>query len=258
MIRLSVVIITLNEEKNIGRCILSIKDVADEILVVDSNSTDNTVAIAEKHHANIVLQSFLGHLEQKNFATQQAAFDWVLSIDADEELSEELKQRILQIKQHPEFRAYDFNRLNNYCGKWLKHSGWYPDRKIRLYDRRAGIWKGENPHDRWMLHDEREASGTLKGDLLHYSYATISDHVKKIERYSDIAARQKVNKGQDCSLLKIWLGPKFKFFKDFFIRLGFLDGYWGYVVCRLTAMENMIKYTKTRQYARMRREGKQF
>lgn len=258
MIALSVVIITLNEEKNIERCIRSVQSVADEIIVVDSLSADDTVAIAQRLGAKIVLQYFLGHLEQKNFATEQAKYDWVLSIDADEELSAELAEEIKKIKSNPTAQAYHFNRLNNYCGHWIRHGGWYPDRKIRLYNRKAGAWKGENPHDRWTLHDNNERPSLLKGDLLHYSYSSISDHLKKIEKYSDIAARQKVNKGEDCSILKIWLGPKWKFVKDYIIRLGFVDGYWGYIVCKLSSMENLAKYAKTRQYARWKKQGKNF
>lgn len=253
--KLTVTIITLNEERNIERCILSVKSVADEILVVDSLSTDRTVKIAEQLGAKVILQPFLGHIEQKNFANEKATHDWVLAIDADEELSPELAASIAMVKHNPKHRAYHYNRLNNYCGHWIKHSGWYPDRKIRLYNRNAGKWMGENPHDRWTLYDNSEQPGMLKGDLLHYSYDSIAAHLKKIERYSDIAARQKVNKGMDCSILKIWLGPKWKFFKDFFIRLGILDGYWGYIVCRMNAFEVMTKYAKTRQYARSKREG---
>lgn len=258
MIALSVVIITLNEEKNIERCIRSVQGVADEIVVVDSHSSDSTITIAEQLGARIVSQHFLGHLEQKNFATEQAKHDWVLSIDADEELSTELHEEIKKTKENPLASAYHFNRLNNYCGHWIRHGSWYPDRKIRLYNRNAGMWKGENPHDRWMLNNENDRPGMLKGDLLHYSYSSISDHLKKIEKYSDIAARQKVNKGQDCSILKIWLGPKWKFVKDYIIKLGFLDGYWGFLVCKLSSMENMAKYAKTRQYARWKRQGKNF
>ena len=258
MIKLSVTIITLNEERNLERCILSVKQVADEILVIDSLSTDQTVAIAERHGARIILQPFLGHLEQKNFATEKATHDWVLAIDADEELSPELIKSVLQVKKAPACKAYHYNRLNNYCGHWIRHGAWYPDRKIRLYNRTAGEWMGENPHDRWTLYKTDEQPGLLKGDLLHYSYESISSHLKKIERYSDIAARQKVNKGQDCSLMKIWLGPKWKFFKDFYIRLGFLDGYWGYIVCRMNAFENMVKYAKTRQYAKAKREEQNY
>jgi len=255
MIKLSVTIITLNEESNIERCLQSVKAVADEILVVDSLSTDATVAIAERYGAKIIMQAFLGHLEQKNFASEQAAHDWILAIDADEELSTELAENILKVKEAPEFEAYHYNRLNNYCGKWIKHCGWYPDRKIRLYNRNTGSWKGENPHDRWLPDDNATKVGFLKGDLLHYTYHSISDHLKRIEKYSDIAARQKVNKGKDCSILKIWLGPKWKFVKDYIIRLGFMDGYWGYMVCRLSSMEVRVKYAKTRQYAKWKREG---
>ncbi len=258
MIALSVVIITLNEENNIERCIRSVQTVADEILVVDSLSTDKTIMIAKQLGANVVSQTFLGHIEQKNFATEQAKHDWVLSIDADEELSEELAENIKIIKQNPQAQAFHFNRLNNYCGYWIKHGSWYPDRKIRLYNRNAGMWKGENPHDRWTLHNAKEKPLLLKGDLLHYSYNSISEHLNKIEKYSDIAARQKVNKGQDCSILKIWLGPKWKFVKDYIIKLGFLDGYWGFIVCKLSSIENMAKYSKTRQYAQWKREGKIF
>lgn len=258
MIKLSVVIITLNEEKNIRRCLDSIKNVADEILVVDSLSTDNTVAIAKEYNANIILQKFLGHIEQKNFAAEHAANDWVLSLDADECLSPELEQNILLAKQKPAHNAYRFPRLNNFCGKWVRHSGWYPDAKIRLFNRTKGKWTGENPHDKWVLHNENERSGTLKGDLLHYSFNSISDYAKKIERYTEIASRLRVEKGKSYSILKIMIVPQWRFFSDFIIRLGFLDGYTGWLVCKLNAIETMIKYAKTRQYAQWKKEGKQF
>ncbi len=255
MMKLSVVVITLNEERNIARCLDSVKDLADEIFVVDSMSKDKTVSISEQYGARIILQPFLGHIEQKNFAAENAINDWVLSIDADEVVTDELKQHILSIKQNPEYNGYSFPRLNNYCGKWIRHSGWYPDQKIRLFNRTKGMWKGENPHDRWTFHSDTDKEGKLKGDLLHYSFYTISDHIKKIEKYTDIAARKRVEKGKSYSILKIWFVPKWKFFIDYFIRLGFLDGYEGYLVCRLGAMESIIKYSKTRQYADMKKRG---
>lgn len=258
MIKLSVIIITLNEEEKIERCIRSVQPIADEIVVVDSLSTDKTISIAEKLGARIVSQSFLGHVEQKNFATVQAHYDWVLAIDADEELSDSLQASIKKVKESPQQQAYHFNRLNNYCGKWIRHGAWYPDRKIRLYNRNVGSWKGENPHDKWLPDNASERIGFLKGDLLHYSYSSVSDHIQRVEKYSDIAARQKVAKGQSCSKTKIWLGPKWKFFKDFVIKMGFMDGYWGYVVCRINALENFVKYTKTRQYAEWKKKGIHF
>ncbi|MBS1772403.1 MAG: glycosyltransferase family 2 protein [Bacteroidetes bacterium] len=258
MIKLSVVIITLNEEKNLRRCLESVKNVADEILVVDSISTDNTVKIAVGYGAKIILQKFLGHIEQKNFAAQKASHDWVLSLDADECLSPELEQSILKTKNSPTCNAYRFPRLNNFCGTWIKHCGWYPDAKIRLFNRTKGKWTGENPHDKWALDNLNEKEGLLKGDLLHYSFNSISDYVKKIEKYSEIAARLRVEKGINYSIFKIMVVPQWKLFADFILRLGFLDGYAGWLVCRLNAMETMIKYAKTRQYAQWKKEGKQF
>ena len=258
MIKLSVVIITLNEEKNIKRCLDSIKNVADEILVVDSLSTDKTVDIAKEYGARIVLQKFLGHIEQKNFAAQNATYDWVLSLDADECLTPELEKNIQRTKENPDRNAYRFPRLNNFCGKWIKHSGMYPDAKIRLFNRVKGKWTGENPHDKWILNNKNEREGFLKGDLLHYSFNSVSDYVKKIEKYTEIASRLRVEKGKTYSILKIMIVPQWKFFMDFVVRLGFLDGYSGWMVCRLNAMEAMIKYAKTRQYAQWKKEGKQF
>jgi glycosyltransferase involved in cell wall biosynthesis len=258
MVKLSVVVITLNEEKNLKRCLDSIKNVADEILVVDSLSTDNTVKIAEECGAKIILQKFLGHIEQKNFAAQQASNNWVLSLDADECLTPELENSIKEVKTNPSKSAYRFPRLNNFCGTWIHHSGMYPDAKIRLFNRTKGEWTGENPHDKWVLSNKNEKDGFLNGDLQHYSVNSISEYVKKIERYTEIASRLRVEKGKTYSILKIMIVPQWKFFMDFIVRLGFLDGYAGWMVCKLNAMETMIKYAKTRQYAQWKKEGKQF
>ncbi len=261
MIQISVVIITFNEERNIERCLQSVKDIADEIVVVDSLSQDKTVSIAEKYGAKVISQAFLGHVEQKNFAASQAANDWVLSLDADEALSPELEKSIREIKQSNftgATDAYLMSRLTNYCGKWIKHSGWYPDRKIRLFNRTKGCWKGENPHDRWELYDNTKNIKRIKGDILHYSFYTMSDHLKKIEKYSDIAARARVEKNKNYSLLKIIVVPGWVFFINYIIRLGFLDGYYGLIVCKLQAYDTWIKYNLVRQYAAMKKEGKAF
>lgn len=257
MPKLSVVIITLNEEKNISRCLDSVKEVADEILIVDSLSADNTVNIAKQYGARVIVQPFLGHIEQKNFAAMQAKHDWVLSLDADECLSPELSKNICSIKEKLDYNAYRFPRLNNFCGKWIRHCGWYPDAKIRLFNRTKGAWAGENPHDKWELH-HKENVYLLQGDLLHYSFNSITDYIKKVEKYSEIAARARAEKGINYNLLKIIVVPKWKFFSDFVLRLGFLDGYYGWLVCRLSAMETMIKYAKTRQYAQWKKQGKPY
>ncbi len=251
MISLSVVIITLNEERNILRCLQSVKNVADEIIILDSYSTDATAKIAESSGAKIFFQTFLGYSAQKNAALEYASFDWVLSLDADEALTPQLEQSILALKKNIPLNAYRMSRLSNYCGKWIKHGGWYPDRKTRLFNKTKGVWKGD-PHDYWELYDKKEQVGKLEGDFLHYGYYTLSDQVKKIEEFTEIIAHGAVAKGKDCSLLKIWLGPKWKFFNDYILKLGFLDGYHGYLVCKYAAWYTFTKYSKIRQYKRLK------
>ncbi len=255
MVKLSVVVITLNEEKNLKRCLQSVKDIADEILVVDSFSKDNTVAIAEQFGAKVITQSFLGFGAQKNFATEQAAHHWVLSLDADEALSPELCQSILDVKENPVYPAYRLSRLTNYCGKWIRHCGWYPDKKVRLYNKTKGNWQGERIHEHWELYDANEQIGNLTGDLLHYSYYSISDHISQIEKFTEMSAKEAAEQGKDCSVMKIWFVPKWNFFKDFILKLGVLDGYYGYLVCKFSAYASMIKYNKIRQYAALKKRG---
>lgn len=250
---LSVVIITFNEERNIARCLESVKDLADEILVVDSFSTDGTEEICAGYHVKFVKHTFAGHIEQKNYAAGLATYDWVISLDADEALTPELKDSIAKALENPQFKAYKMNRLTFYCGQWIRHCGWHPDSKARLWNRHSGMWGGTNPHDRWELHNRDQQYGKLKGDLLHYSYYTISDHLKQIEYFTEIAAIAEAAAGKSPSIPKVVLGPAIKFIKSFFFQLGFLDGYYGFVICRLSAMASLIKYVKTRMYAR---EGK--
>jgi glycosyltransferase involved in cell wall biosynthesis len=246
---LSVVIITYNEERNLGRCLSSVSSIADEIIVVDSNSTDKTIQIAKEYGAIVIQQPFLGYGGQKNFANLQAKNDWILSLDADEALTPELKKGILAIKQNPNFSAYKFSRLSNYCGKWIKHSGWYPDVKTRLYNRTKGAWESERIHEYWQLHNAGDI-GLIKGDLLHYTYYTISEHLRQIDKYTELAAIDAAEKGKDCSLLKIWLVPKWTFFTNYIVNLGFLDGYAGYLICKNSAYYTFIKYSKIRFYVR--------
>ena len=148
---MSIIIAAYNEEKNIARCIQSLRPVADEIIVVDSFSTDQTTAIAEELGAKIIQRAFTGYGDQKSFAQEQSGNDWVFSIDADEVLTEELQKSILEMKATPQHDAYEINRLTSYCGKWIRFCGWYPDRKIRLWDRRKARWGGEDPHDKVQL-----------------------------------------------------------------------------------------------------------
>jgi glycosyltransferase involved in cell wall biosynthesis len=248
MVAISVVIITFNEERNLARCLSSLKNIADEIVVVDSYSTDGTIDIASGFGARVLLNSFAGYGRQKNFAAQQAAHNWVLSLDADEVVSPELERSILEMKKGPGHNVYEVPRLTNYCGQWIKHCGWYPDRQTRLFDRTKGRWEEQKVHEYWRPDNDGAPKGILTGDLLHYSFTTINEHLAKIEKYSELGARVAIEKGKNAGLLKIWLYPKWRFFVDYYIRRGFLDGFYGYVICKLAAHAAFIKYTKTRLY----------
>jgi len=243
MIQLSVVIITLNEEKNIARCLDSVKDIADEIVVVDSCSTDNTEAICKKYNTHFIQHAFVGYIEQKNYALTQTKFKHVLSLDADEALSDKLKASILQIKSNFEAEGYTMNRLTNYGGKWIHHSGWYPDVKLRLFDRRKGEWTGLIIHEKFELRNNGKIKH-LKGDLLHYSFHSVEDHRKQSEKYTTLGAQADFEKGKKAPSFKIWGGPIVKFIKDYFFNGGFLDGKKGFIICWISAAATHTKYMK--------------
>ena len=241
--KISAVIITFNEEKNIARCLNSLSGVADEILVVDSFSTDKTEAICRERGVRFETNKFVGHIEQKNFAMHHAKYDWILSLDADEALSSDLKESVSKVKSSDEKHAYQLNRLTSYCGKWIKHGGWYPDRKIRLWNRNYGQWGGENPHDRVELVANSKI-GFLKGDLLHYSFYSIEEHVAQIQKFTTIAALSAQRNGKRTNWMKIILGPVFTFLKMYFFRLGLLDGFYGLVIAVNSSFYKFLKETK--------------
>jgi glycosyltransferase involved in cell wall biosynthesis len=243
MPEISVVIITLNEELNIERCLQTVRDVANEIIVVDSLSTDRTEEICRKYGVNFSRHPFEGYVEQKQYAINQAKFDHVLLIDADEALTGELRASILAVKKQWTHDGYSFNRLNSYCGRWIRHSGWYPDRKIRLFDRRKASVKGRNPHDEIVVAG-KSAVKHLKGDLLHYTYLSVEDHIRQINRFTEIQARDNFERGKKANYFAILLSPVFKFIRHYFFRLGFLDGYYGYLICRNSAYSTFLKHAK--------------
>lgn len=250
-VKISGTIITFNEERNIKDCIQSLKPVVDEIVVVDSYSTDNTVNICKELGARVVQNKFEGHIEQKNFAMKCASFDHILSLDADERLSDLMQNSILETKSKWKYDGYSFNRLNNYCGKWLRFS-WYPDRKLRLWDRRDGIWGGTNPHDRVIVQSGRVKK--LKGNILHYAYQNLEEHYDQIRKFAGIAAHAKYKEGKSVNILvHLVLNPAFKFFKRYFLSLGFLDGYYGLVFSALTAHLNFMKYARLLELKRSER-----
>lgn len=242
-VKISAVIITKNEASNIKRCLESLVDIADEIVVVDSFSEDNTEEICRQYVVKFIKHKFEGHIEQKNFAVTQATYPHILSLDADEALSAQLKNSIKEAKYNWDYDGYYFNRLTNYCGQWIKHSGWYPDRKLRLWDSRKGKWQGKNPHDKFVL-ENGSKQRFLKGDLLHYSIKNIEHHLQIIHNYSSISAQAKFEKNQKSNIFKIIVNPAWKFIKDYFINLGFLDGYYGFIICKNSAYATYLKYKK--------------
>lgn len=246
MVKLSVIIITFNEEKNIGRCLESVKNIADEIVVLDSYSKDKTKEICESYHVRFFEHEFDGHIEQKNRAIELAANEHILSLDADEALSGELNKSILEILDLWDADAYSFNRLTNYCGKWIYHSGWYPDRKVRLFRKNNARWGGVNPHDRIIL-DKQAITKHLKGDLLHYSYYTIDQHVDQINKFSSIKAKEMYKRGKKFNIFLALFSPLVKFIKQFILQRGFLDGIYGLTITINSSQVNFLKYMKLRE-----------
>lgn len=246
MIRISAAIITFNEELNLRRCLESLQKVADEIVVVDSLSTDSTTAIAAEFGAKVVAQPFLGYIEQKNFAISVCSNDWVLSLDADEALTDELTQSILEAKKDTNADAYTMSRLTSYCGQWIKHGGWYPDRKVRLFNRNKAQWAGINPHDKIALQKGTNC-GLLKGDILHYSYKNLGEHIRQADKFSAIVAEDLFHRGKKTSLLKIIFKPCIRFIRDYIFKSGWMDGYYGFVIARISSHAVFLRETRLKE-----------
>jgi glycosyltransferase involved in cell wall biosynthesis len=240
---LSVVIISLNEEKYIGNCIDSVKLIADEIIVVDSYSMDRTTEIAKAKGAIVKQETFRGYIQQKNLALQLATHNYTLSIDADEALDERLARAIAAEKREFRYKAYSMNRCANYCGQFIRHGLWYPDPKIRLVDKRIAKWGGINPHDRIEL-QEKVPTKHLAGDILHFSYDSIEEHIVQSNNFTTISASSMHERGQKSSWIKMVWNPFWTFFNGYVIRLGFLDGYYGLVIAVNSAHQTFLKYVK--------------
>lgn len=222
---------TYNEEDNIFRCLKSVEGLADEILVVDSFSTDRTVEIAREMGARVEQFPFDSYVNQKARMIQMADSNWVFCIDADEYVSDELRSSILQIKNDKKYDGYTSNRRNKIGDRWLNHGSWYPDKKIRLFDRRKVSITGKDPHD-VMTPMAGARIGHLKGDLMHLSDEDINSRYRTINLHSTRAAEALFKEGRSSNLLKMLFKPWIRFFTSYVIRLGFLDGYYGWIVAK--------------------------
>ncbi len=240
--RISATVITHNEEKNIGRCLESITW-ADEIIVVDSLSTDRTVAICRAYTQNIVQRPWPGHVRQKQFALEQATGDWILSLDADERLSPDARQEIAGELSagSQEIDGYIFPRHSYYLGRWINHGGWYPDYKLRLIRRGRGRWSGVDPHDKLTVEGKTK---TLKAEILHYVYRNLSHQLLTIDSFSDITARQWEEQGARFSAFPLLLKPPAKFLECYLWKKGFLDGLPGFIIAVASSFYIFLKYAK--------------
>jgi glycosyltransferase involved in cell wall biosynthesis len=244
--QISTIIITFNEEKNILNCLKSVEKISDEIIVVDSFSTDSTMNICMNFpKVKFFQRKWEGYSSAKNWGNSQAEYGYILSIDADEMLSSELLDSISIVKSNLN-GAYSFNRLTNYCGKWIHHCGWYPDNKIRLFPKTESVWEGEHVHE--ILNINSFVKKTkLKGDLLHFSYKNLSEHNEKNLRYAKLDALRMKSKNIRPSYLKLYLLPIVKFFIMFVLKRGFLDGKMGFYVCKLSAQAVYLKHLQLRE-----------
>jgi len=241
--KISATIITYNEQRNIPRAIESLR-CCDEILVVDSGSTDRTVEVAERYGARVIEANWRGYAGQKNYASDSATYDWILSIDADEALSEDLEGEIWQLKKNgPDFDAYTMPRLAQYLGKWILYSGWYPDRKVRLFNRTRARWIGEYVHESVVVDG---SVGKLRGNLLHYTCGSLSEHLKTMDRYTTLAAEELAARKKRIGYRQLVLDPAWTFFRSYVLQRGFLDGMEGLSIAYMAALYNFLKYAKAR------------
>jgi glycosyltransferase involved in cell wall biosynthesis len=242
VLKLSGCVIAMNEEAHIEECLRSLA-FCDEVVVVDSHSKDRTRELAAALGVRVIEHDWEGHIGQKNFAVDQAANDWVLCVDADERVTPELASAVKRtLESEPACQGYEVGRRNVYLGAWIKHGGWYPDSKVRLFDRRRARWGGVNPHDHVQVQGK---TGNLGADLIHLSYRDLSHHLTKaIDFFSTVSAREKLARGQRFVTLQLLFGPPLKFAKMFFLRLGFLDGWRGFIVAVLGAFFVFLKYAK--------------
>ena len=242
MAKISACIISFNEEGKIEDCLKSLQDVADEIIVVDSLSTDRTREIAAKYTDKIFEQEFLGHVEQKNLAVSKASHDWIISLDCDERLTPELISSIQNVKDNlDQADAYRMARKTFYIYRWLNHC-WYPDFKVRLFNKNTAKWGGINPHDRVELQGNKII--TLSGDIQHYSFNSISEHIRTIDNFTEIGAKEIISRNKPVSIISPWTHGIWTFLRLYFFKGGILDGYAGLVVSVLSGMHAFVKYNK--------------
>jgi len=244
---ISAVIITCNEEKNLEAALASLRGVASEIVVVDSFSTDATFRIAKKHTPRVVQRKWTSYADQKNYANGLAAGPWILSLDADERLSPGLREELLALKasfQEPDCAGFSMPRRVFYLGRWIKHSGWYPDRRVRLFRKDAARWEGDYVHESLFVAGRIER---LQGDVHHFSYRDITDHLDRINKFSSLGAQKLYAKKIKCRAVHLLCLPPARFIKSYILKRGFMDGFPGLVISVLNGYAIFARYAKLRE-----------
>lgn len=258
---ISACIICFDEEDNIRRCLESLKWVKDsggEIIVVDSFSTDRTVEICRQYTEKVFQNKWPGFVNQKNYVLKLASHEWVLSLDADEIISDQARFEIIQEWKSSGYEKYDgyyFKRHTFYLGKWINHGGWYPDYKLRLFRRSKGKWGGSDPHDRVLI-NELALLKRFEGEIIHYTYKNISNQLKTIDRFSDAASNELLNQKNEFHLFCLLFRPPIKFLETYIWKAGFLDGLPGFIIAILTSYYIFIKYAKLWEFTRPTKETK--
>lgn len=241
---LTVAIITLNEEKNLERTLKSVENFADEIVIVDSGSTDKTEEIAKKFGAKFIHQEWLGYGLQKNKAIELSTSDWILNIDADEEISPELSNKIKAIKENSRYKVYKINFMSVCFNKKIKYGGWSNSYRIRLFRKDSGCYNENSVHEEFITNSE---VAKLNEYIYHHSYSNLADYFEKFNRYTTLGAIEYYKKQKKSSLTSILLSPIYKFLKMYIIRLGFLDGVEGFLLATTSSVYTMVKYYKLRE-----------
>ncbi len=241
----SAVIITFNEEKRLEPALKSLAGLVSEIVVVDSFSTDNTVKLAKKYTTRVFQRKWTDYTDQKNYANTRTSSPWILSLDADERISPELHAEILKVKkEEPECDGFLIPRQVYYLGKWIRHSGWYPDRKLRLFRKEKARWEGEYVHERLAVEGKVQK---LSGSIHHFTYRNISEHLDRINKFSELGAQKLYAKRKKCRWHRLVFMPFFRFVKSYFWRAGFLDGYPGFIISVLNGYSIFLRYAKLRE-----------
>jgi glycosyltransferase involved in cell wall biosynthesis len=241
--KLSVTVIAKNESAHISAALASVRW-ADEIIVVDSESTDDTVALARQVTERVVVRPWAGYVAQKNFAASLASHDWILSLDADERITPALAQEIRETLANPAHKAYRMPRVTWHLGRWIRTTDWYPDDQLRLYDRRSAKWTGQYVHEAVTVDG---TIGRLNGEIEHFAYRDISEHLETIDRYTTYAAKQMKESGRHAGLLQIAGHPPLAFLRNYIARGGIRDGIPGLIISSLNAYYVFLKFAKLRE-----------